>query len=223
MLATFTAVPPMDYATSVTNKRLFVDNSLRRVQILDAAKRLFAQRGYHATTMRDIAAALDLQGGSLYAHIASKADLLWEIVGRAAADCTGFAAVISEQEPDPRRRLRRLVEAHIAYMTDDIEKAAVFHHEWQQLPLPRRERIAAQRREYEAHYHRTINDGIAMGAFAPVDSWATTMLILSAGNWLYQWYRADGRLDPPMIAAHFNTLIERVLQPAAPVEPLEAG
>ncbi|MER3420124.1 MAG: TetR/AcrR family transcriptional regulator [Chloroflexota bacterium] len=193
------------------NRSLGTVERSRRATILEAAKRLFAERGYHATSVRDIAAAVDLQGGSLYAHIASKEELLWELVSSAAARFVSGAAAVEAAEPDPRQRLRRLVEAHVAVMTDDPANAVVFHHEWRALPPPRREAIAAQRRAYEAIFRRAIEDGVRAGVFHAPDPKFVTLLVLSLGNWLYQWYRPDGPLTPAQISARFMELIERAL------------
>lgn len=186
---------------------------LRRGAILDAAKRLFAARGYHATSMRDIAAALDLQGGSLYSHITSKEDLLWEIVNCAADSFIDRAAAVSLAEPDPAVRLRRLVEEHIAYMAGDIDNAIVFHHEWRFLSPARRDAIVQRRRAYEAYFRQAVEDGIRTATFAAEDARFATLLVLSAANWLYQWYRAEGPLSADAISARFNRLIERALRP----------
>jgi TetR/AcrR family transcriptional regulator, cholesterol catabolism regulator len=185
--------------------------SLRRAKILEAAKRLFASRGYHATSMRDIAAELDLQGGSLYAHITSKEDLLWELVSRAADRFVSDARAVEEAEPHPRVRLRRLTEAHVDVVTGDPDNAVVFHHEWRCLSPERRATIAAQRREYEGYFRRAIADGAAAGIFHTHDPKFATLLPLSLGNWLYQWYRADGPLTPQEISKRFNEMIERAL------------
>lgn len=206
----------------MTNKRSFVGNGTRRDDILAAAKRLFAARGYHATSIRDIAAALDLQGGSLYAHITAKEDLLWELVRDAAERFVSVARVVAAQEPDPRRRLRRLVEEHVGILAGDPDLAVVFHHEWRCLPPARRAWVAARRREYEAYFRQAIADGVAAGVFAADDPKFAALLPLSLGNWLYQWYRPDGPLTAREISERFNTLIERAL--CAPLSrPLEVS
>jgi TetR/AcrR family transcriptional regulator, cholesterol catabolism regulator len=181
------------------------------VEILEAAKRLFASRGYHATSMRDIAAELDLLGGSLYAHIASKEELLWELVSRAADRFVTDAHAVEQEHPEPRRRLRQLIAAHVDVVTGDPDNAIVFHHEWRCLSPERREVIAAQRREYEGYFRRAIADGAAAGIFHIDDPKFAALLPLSLGNWLYQWYRADGQLSPQEISERFNEMIERAL------------
>jgi AcrR family transcriptional regulator len=178
---------------------------------LEAAKRLFAVRGYHATSVRDIAAELALQGGSLYAHITSKEDLLWELVSRAAERFVTSARTVEQQEPDPRARLRRLVAAHVDVVTSDPDNAIIFHHEWRNLAPQRRETIAAQRRAYEGYFRRAIADGVRAGLFQTDDPKFAALLPLSLGNWLYQWYRANGPLAPAAISERFNAMIERAL------------
>ncbi len=168
---------------------------------------MFARRGYHATSMRDIAAELDLQGGSLYAHIASKEDLLWELVSRAAGAFIERAGAVERAEPDPRRRLRRLVDEHVSVIVGDPDNAIVFHHEWRSLPPDRRERVAEQRRAYEAYFRRAIEDGVRDRVFTAPDPKFATLMVLSLGNWLYQWYRPDGPRDAASISAAMNDFI----------------
>lgn len=97
----------------------------RRDELLSAAQRLFSERGYEATSVRDIADALAIKAGSLYAHIETKEDLLWEILCR-AADCF-FEAVrpIVESNLVTVEKLRRLIAAHVQVITESSEAAAV--------------------------------------------------------------------------------------------------
>ena len=107
----------------------------RRQAIEDVASDLFRERGYAATTIRDIARALSLQGASLYAHVTSKEDVLWGIVDRAAGRFEA-AADRAEREAeasrpgDPAAALAVLVRAHVEVLTRDVDEAGVFVHEW---------------------------------------------------------------------------------------------
>ncbi|MHB8575210.1 MAG: TetR/AcrR family transcriptional regulator [Dehalococcoidia bacterium] len=180
--------------------------------------RLFAERGYHATSMRDIAAELDLQGGSLYAHTASKEDLLWQAVSRAADEFVRRAAEATAAEPDPIPRLHRLVLSHVDYMTAARDNAIVFHHEWRFLSPERRERVAGRRREYEAYFRQAIEDGARTGAFRVSDPKVATLAVLSLVNWLYQWYRPEGVLSPAEIGGQLNGLVDGALGVAPQTE-----
>lgn len=183
----------------------------RREQIYSTASALFSRRGYAATSVRDIARELDLQGGSLYAHIASKDDVLWAIVAGAADEF--FAAVrpiLATRQPAPEQ-LRALIAAHIGVVATQPERATVFLHDWKYLKSPRRETIAARRDEYEGLFRAVIAEGIASGAFAPTDPKLAATLVLSALNGIPGWYRADGELCAAAVAAGFADLLLRGL------------
>jgi TetR/AcrR family transcriptional regulator, cholesterol catabolism regulator len=173
----------------------------RRQQIEDAASELFRERGYAATSVRDIAQALNLQGGSLYAHVASKEDVLWAIVRRAAdrfdAEVRPIAA---EAARGPAERLRAMIGAHVGVVTGIQKDAAVFLHEWRFLSGPRRDEVAALRDSYEHLYRDLIAEGIAAGEFRPVDPVLTTMAMLSALNGIPSWYASSGELSATQIA-----------------------
>jgi AcrR family transcriptional regulator len=176
--------------------------NLRRRAIEDVAADLFRERGYGSTSIRDIARALDLQGASLYAHVASKEDVLWSIVDRAAGR---FEAAAREVEAataggDATSRLAALVRAHVRVVTDDVEEASVFVHEWRSLGPDRREAIRERRDAYEARFRRVIADGMAGGEFRLTDVPIAATFILTALNGIVTWYRPDGRLSPEQIA-----------------------
>ena len=180
----------------------------RREQIYSTAGSLFSRRGYAATSVRDIARKLDLQGGSLYAHIASKEDVLWAIVADAADRFFAAARPLADSDAPATARLRGMVHAHTGVVTGQLERATVFLQEWRSLSPPRREAIAARRDEYEGLFRATIAAGIAAGEFAPADPKLTATLVLSALNGIPGWYRPDGGLSAEAIADHFaDTLI----------------
>ena len=139
----------------------------RRREIEDAASSLFHERGYSATSVRDIARAVDIQGASLYAHVASKQDVLWSIVEGTAARFEVAADAVEAADPGalvfgPGVHLISLVRAHVGVVTDDIERASVFVHEWRALEPERRDDIARRRDAYEAplpHGHRRRHRG----------------------------------------------------------------
>jgi AcrR family transcriptional regulator len=172
----------------------------RRLQIEDAASELFRERGYAATSVRDIAQALNMQGGSLYAHMASKEDVLWSIVTRAADRFNAEVGPIAVASTAPADRLRDMIRAHVGVVTRIQKDAAVFLHEWRFLSSARRTEMAARRDAYEALFTQTIEDGIASGAFRPVDARLSAMAILSALNGIPTWFRPGGPLSPDQIA-----------------------
>ncbi|MFQ5413942.1 MAG: TetR/AcrR family transcriptional regulator [Phycisphaerae bacterium] len=179
----------------------------RKHQLRATAERLFAQRGFHATSVRDIANALNIKGGSLYTHMDSKDDLLWDIV-TAAAD-SFFAAVrpIIDADLLTIEKLRRMILAHVRVITSDLDAAAVYSNEWRNLTDNRREDFAQRRHEYERMLRDLVRRGIEEGTLADVDEKFATLLILSSMNWIYQWYRPDGPMTPEEIARKLTELL----------------
>ena len=174
----------------------------RRDQILEEAARLFGRRGYHATSMRDIGQAAGLLAGSLYAHISSKEDLLHRIVLEAAHTFLRSLEAIRAEDLTPEERLRKAMRAHVAVVASNVDAAWVFHHEWKALTGERREEIRRLRRRYERLWDEVVRDlpGAADPRFA-------RLLVLSAANWTYTWYRPDGPLSPDEVADRFTGLL----------------
>ena len=185
----------------------------RRGEIDEVASELFHAHGYAATSVREIARALDIQGASLYAHVASKEDVLFSIVDRAAA-AFERAADIAEVETahgDPIERLAALVEGHVDVVTSDPERASVFVTEWRHLSPDRRAAVGVRRDAYERRFRDVIDEGIAVGAFRSVDSAIAATFLLTALNGIPIWYRPDGRLSADRIADLFVDLALRAL------------
>jgi AcrR family transcriptional regulator len=185
----------------------------RRRAIEDVASALFHERGYPATSVRDIARALDIRGASLYAHVTSKEDVLWSIVDRAASTfehAADSAAAATASRP-PADRLSALVRAHVEVIAADPELASVFVSEWRHLSAARRSAILQRRDAYEARFREVIVGGMATGDFGSTDPGLAATFILTALNGLATWYRPDGRLKPDRIADHYAELALRTV------------
>jgi len=193
-----------------------VEPVTRRRAIEDVASDLFRLHGYAATSVRDIARALSIQGPSLYAHVTSKEDVLWAIVDRAAGrfeaavDVAELAAE-ARRPGDPVEALTSLVRAHVEVVTSDVGDASVFVHEWRSLGDARRAAVLQRRDAYEARFRRHIADGMAIGAFGITDPAIAATVILTALNAVATWYDPAGRLAPDRIADHLVGLVQRML------------
>ena len=186
----------------------------RRRAIEDVASDLFRARGYAATSVRDIAHALDLQGPSLYAHVTSKEDVLWAIIDRAAARFEAAADLAEGPTRDPESHLAALVRAHVGVIAADAGAAGVFVHEWRALGDDRRAAILARRDAYERRFRAVIEDGMATGAFAMTDPGLAATAILSMLNGIPGWFNPAGRLGPDRIADHFADFALRLVRGA---------
>ncbi len=184
-----------------------MDYSPRKEQIVQTAGSMFSRQGYHATTMRDIARELNMQGGSLYAHIASKEEMLWAIVERAAAEFQVAVAPLADLPLPAAERLQQMLTAHVGVVARNLDNATVFFHEWRFLSPARRAVIAGQRDAYEGLFRRVIQAGIDAGEFPGADARMGSLLVLSAGNWLYQWFRPDGPLPAEAIAGQMAAML----------------
>jgi TetR/AcrR family transcriptional regulator, cholesterol catabolism regulator len=190
-----------------------LETGARRREIDDVASELFHASGFAATSVRDIAKALDMQAASLYAHVASKDDLLWSIVDRAAGDFESGAerAIADTPSADTVERLAALVEAHVEVVTADPQRSSVFVTEWRHLSPARRAATGDRRDAYEARFRSTIEEGVAIGAFRATDPAIAATFLLTALNGIATWYRPGGRLGPDRIADHYVELALRSL------------
>ncbi len=177
----------------------------RRSQLTRAAARLFAEKGYHGTSVGDLAEALGVRKGSLYAHIASKADLLWEVASEGAA---AFHAALDEvpEEGPVVERIRAALRAHLRVVAEQLDVATVFVREWRYLEGERREAFVAERRRYEERFRALFREGREHGVLRPaLDDGPAALLALSAANWAYTWLRPD--VDTDELADRFTALL----------------
>lgn len=179
----------------------------RKDQIVAAAKDLFHTKGYHATSVRDIADALGILSGSLYAHISSKEDLLHAIADEAADQFVAEVTPLLEAPGSAAERLRLAMRKHMQIIAEHLSTASVFFHEWRSLDPDRREAIKVKRQQVEAVFRQLVEEGIASGEFGHVDPKFAALLVLSALNWSYQWYSPDGPLGPDEIADKYAELV----------------
>jgi AcrR family transcriptional regulator len=178
----------------------------REAELLRVATRLFRTRGFHATSMQDLAEALGMNRGSIYHYIASKDDLLWAIVSGALDRLSDRVAPILEADEAAATRLRRAIAGHLAFAAEHGDELSLVQIELRSLSEERRRLIVARRDAYEARWRQVIEDGIADGALRSTDVRLTGIAILSACNWFTQWYREDGPLTVDQIAAAFADL-----------------
>jgi AcrR family transcriptional regulator len=169
--------------------------STRRNELVRQAARLFAEKGYHGTSTGDLAQAMGVQKGSLYAHITSKADLLWEVARDGAA---AFHAALDEipDELPATEKIRLALRAHLRVVAQQLDVATVFIREWRYLEGERRDEFLAERRRYEERFRALFREGRELGGLrTDLDDAAATLLALSAANWAYTWLKADTDTD----------------------------
>lgn len=164
-------------------------------QISRTACRLFRERGFHATSVRDIAEGVGIQGGSLYAHMEKKDDLLWGIVNDAADRFFAALEPIAQADLDIMLKLRRALLAHVSVITEDLDAAAVYSVEWRHLTPERYEAIKNRRDDYQHLFRSLVARAIQERLITAPDTSSAALFILSSLNTVYTWYRPEGRLS----------------------------
>ena len=158
-----------------------------RDRLATEAARMFAQRGYHGTSVGDLAAALGIQKSSLYAHISSKADLLADI---ALAGAAAFHAAL-DALPDGAaagERLELALRAHLAVVESQLDVATVWLQEWRYLTGEARDVFLRERHRYEERIRDLFEAAVRSGDLRwDLDLDDATLVFLSVANWAYTW------------------------------------
>src|ERR687896_784325 len=179
--------------------------SARRSELTRAAARLFAEKGYHGTSIGDLAKALGVQKASLYAHIESKQDLLYETMRDGAAAFHAALDTIPDDLPAVEK-IRLAMRGHLRVVAEQLDVATVFVREWRYLEGERREEILAERRRYEERFRALFREGRELGELrTDLDDATAALLVLSALNWAYTWL-TPGR-DTDRLADRFHALL----------------
>ncbi len=184
-----------------------------RQEILRTAARLFQQRGYDATSMNDVAAALKLSKGGLYHHFQSKDEILFEIMNHAMEITQERVLNPVRSIADPEERLRALIRLHIEVVLSPRDREiTVMLHENHPLPPALRKRINARKKEYVHFLENLISEVQSHAQLAhhfkgKVSPRAAAFALLGMINWIYQWYKPEGELQAENLIPQFTDLI----------------
>jgi AcrR family transcriptional regulator len=186
----------------------------RKDQIRDKAQTLFRERGYSATSMRDLADSLGIEAASLYNHVASKEEILQEICFRMAEEFFSAIEPIVESSLGPKEKLRAAMEAHLGVIAANADASAVFLHEWRHMGEPFLADFKLMRRRYEQLFRKMIEEGMLKGIFRKTDSTLVARTLLSGTNWTYEshkTHRSQGKLLEQEISEITTILIEGII------------
>lgn len=179
-----------------------------RDDVVAAAGRLFADQGYHGTSMRDLGRELGLVGSSLYSHVDGKQQLLVEVVNRGAAFFEGAANAALATEGAASDRLRALIDGHVGVVLDHRSEVRTYLSEANALDADRRASVIAARDRYEESFRTVLKEGAADGSFrSDLDAPLTAIFILSILNAVDRWYREDGSIDRHQLAERIDAFV----------------
>lgn len=184
----------------------------------DAARRLmlaaveaFADRGYHATTTRDIAAAAGMSPAALYVHFPSKAALLFAISKSGHEQTLTLVESVVESGGAPDDRMRRIVQDFVAWHARRHTVARVVQYELQALPEHEYAVVTDLRRRIEQHVRAVIADGVESGVFTVSDLRTTARAVLSLGVDVARWYSDRAGKSPKALGREYGDLVLRML------------
>ncbi|MFT6969652.1 MAG: AcrR family transcriptional regulator [Roseivirga sp.] len=179
----------------------------RKQQIEQKATVLFQERGYAATSMRDLAQVLGIEAASLYSHIKSKEEILQKICFRMAKEFFIAWQEVELETTSFSSKMEKAMIAHVKVITKDTDSSAVFFNEWRHLSEPYLGDFLAMRDDYEGRFKKILKEGMLNGEFKNVDEKFMMLTILSSLNWTHNWYKPNGSLTPEDIGQRLSGLL----------------
>ncbi|MBZ0291740.1 MAG: TetR/AcrR family transcriptional regulator [Anaerolineae bacterium] len=191
------------------------DQSVNRQEILVAAADILQRNGYEATTMKDIAAEVNLTAASLYHHFENKDMLLLAVLEAGLDEIIRRMEPIAQSDKDCREKLRAMIAIHVTGQTDNTAVGAAMIFEIRSLLTATGKaqagRFIRQRDYFEGLFRQVVQDGIEAGDFRPVDVPIFVKTMLGAHNWISVWYQPTGRLNGTEIAEQMAETFLRAL------------
>lgn len=181
----------------------------RKEQVIRKAAELFREKGYAATSMRDLAQALGIEAASLYSHIKSKEEILQLLCFEMADMFRSSLDEVEKSNESHSSKLRNGILGHIRVMAKDLTASAVFMNEHRHLSEPHLRHFLLLRINYINRFKKIIEEGISSGEFKQLDTKLAVMTLFSSLNWLPFWYDPRGEIDPDALG---NQLADMLIQ-----------
>jgi len=184
-------------------------NLSRKEQIFRTAAELFREKGYVASSMRDLAQKLGIEAASLYSHIRSKEEILHNICFEMAAEFRKSLEEVEKQKNlNASEKLRRGIIGHVQVMARDLTASAVFMNEHRHLSQPYLRDFLLLRINYINRFKAIIEDGMNSGEFkSNIDKKLAVMTLFSSFNWMPQWYDPEGAVDPVELGRQLTDML----------------
>jgi AcrR family transcriptional regulator len=185
------------------------------VRIMLAAADAFAERGFHATTTRDIASRAGLSPAGVYVHFASKEVLLFELSRRGHARARDLLVAATDQAPTPTDALRAIIGGFSRWHAEHYELGRIVQFEFRHLSPEHRDAVLGLRKEIDGVVAGVLRDGVATGEFEVDDVPVTALALLSMAIDVARWYTPDVRRTPADIEASYGDLAVRLARARA--------
>ena len=181
--------------------------STRKEQIIAIASNMFRERGFAATSMRDLAGEVGIEPASLYSHFRSKEHILHKICFDIADQFFEAIEKINQLRLPPDDKLREAIIIHVTVIKTNADAFAVFLNDWHFLGEPSRGEFKVARKNYESIFREILTDGVKAGIFQDLDIKFMTLTLFSALNWIYHWFTPVGTMTPKEIGEKLSHLI----------------
>ena len=179
--------------------------STKKEIILEKAAVMFREKGFSATSMRDLAESVGIEAASLYNHIQSKSQILQEIVFRAADDCNQHLDKLTEENAACSVKIESIIRFHVQMMLNRFEDYHVMTHEWIHLSEPHLSNFINQRRTYVQKLESIVDECIQKKEFKPILPYVAVLTILSAVRGLEFWHRSQKKITPAELEENMVT------------------
>ncbi len=172
----------------------------RREQIIDVATGLFRQKGYHATSLDDIADAIGFTKPAIYYYFKSKDDILFAIIDDSVDQGLRRIQAVASREASATERMHDLLVENTRVILENLNANTVFYNERGLLSAEHERAIRAREREYTKIVEDLYVEGVENGEFIDVDPHIATSTLLGASIWSYRWFDPEGELSIDEIA-----------------------
>ncbi len=179
---------------------------MTRDEILAAAVQIFGQKGFHATSMQDIAEAVNLQKASLYHHVSSKQEILVDVLDQALDLFIANMQAVMQSPLPPDDMLRQAMQTYMVTILQQRDLASVLLLEHRSLEPELHARHIPRRDRFEGLWRDLIHQGVEAGCYIAVDPAMTARALLGVMNWVITWYSPQGNLTPEQISSQYADL-----------------
>ncbi|MFT3932395.1 MAG: TetR/AcrR family transcriptional regulator [Chitinophagaceae bacterium] len=187
-------------------------NSTRKETIIETAARLFRERGYSATSMRDLAEQVGVEAASLYNHISSKAEILQELCYKVANKFMTHIDKVDAEDTSSIKKLEAILRFHIQQMVNHYEEVYVSDREWKHLTDPYLSNIQTQRRVYRQRIANIIEEGIRRNEIKKIDAPTAVLIMLHAVSGIESWHRSKQKITGEVLEENMIAILIGGLQ-----------
>lgn len=184
----------------------------KKEEILRSAAEVFIEKGYHGTTMEEIAARLLMTKGSMYYYFKNKDDLLFHCYQMIMDQSIKHLEEITNSPITATEMLDQAIRAHIKLATSDKAIFMVMDKPNQHFKDEYLQHILDTRTLYAQYFDKILSLGIEKKEFAPVEIKMVRMIILGALNWIQEWYNPKGEKNPEQLAETFSRYLLKMVR-----------